>query len=279
MPESVGLERLVSDLRDIGIPRGGNILVHSSLKSIGYVEGGAPTVVEALVSAAGPDGTVVVPTLSGNRDLGPENPPVFDPDETPCWTGAIPETFRKDPRARRSLHPTHSVAAIGPSSAALLYAHEVSQTPCGPETPYLRLARPEFEGRILFIGCGLEVSTTFHGIEELVGVPYHLQRRWCEARILTRTGEGKNVKADERRVVIRLHSYEGPRRDYPAVEGVLEKKEALARGRLGKAQCLLVRTPGTVAIVSEMLRKDPELLLAEEEKGQGWGTGERLPGE
>lgn len=279
MPQTIGRERLVADLRHLGLSSGANVLVHSSLKSIGRVEGGAPTVVDALAEAVGPSGTILVPTLTGSRDLSPENPPVYDPDETPCWTGAIPEAFRKDPRAIRSLHPTHSVAAIGPASAELLYAHEVSQTPCGPETPYLRPARPPFDGRILFIGCGLEVNTTFHGVEEMVGVPYHLQRDWCTARVVVKRRREESDEGEERRVVIRLHSYEGPRRNYPAVEDVLEKEGILTRGLIGRAQCLLLRTPEMVRVVSGMLRKDPELLIAREEKGKGWGTGDKRPGE
>ena len=61
--------------------------------------------IDALLEAVGPGGTVLVPTLTGNETLSPAHPPVFDPTRTPCWTGAIPEAFRKRPAAVRSQHP------------------------------------------------------------------------------------------------------------------------------------------------------------------------------
>src|SRR5437763_1353236 len=86
------------------------------LRSLGWVGGAAPTAIDALREAVWPGGAVLVPTLTGTIQDGPEHPPVFDPRTTPCWTGAIPETFRRLPSARRSCHPTHSVAAIGPAT-------------------------------------------------------------------------------------------------------------------------------------------------------------------
>ena len=106
-------EDIAAGLRAIGLPVGAVALVHSSLSSFGHVAGGAATVVQALLDAVGPEGTVMVPTLTGSEALGPGNPPIFDVRSTPCWTRRIPETFRLRADARRSLHPTHSVAAIG----------------------------------------------------------------------------------------------------------------------------------------------------------------------
>ena len=70
------------------------VLAHSSLGSLGslgWVEGGAQTVVDALLEAVGEEGTVLTPTLTGSAKLGPDFPPVFDPGRTPCWRGALAE--------------------------------------------------------------------------------------------------------------------------------------------------------------------------------------------
>lgn len=59
-------ERLVSDLRRLGIETGMTLLVHCSLSSIGWVVGGPVTVVKALLECIGPRGTLVMPTHSGD---------------------------------------------------------------------------------------------------------------------------------------------------------------------------------------------------------------------
>ena len=50
------LEDLVQDFHRLGVPGGGLVMVHSSLSSIGHVDGGAETVVDALLEALGPTG-------------------------------------------------------------------------------------------------------------------------------------------------------------------------------------------------------------------------------
>ena len=95
--QSLSKDAIVRDLQDLGVLPGSLILVHSSLRSLGWVEGGAETVIDALLEAVAPKGTVLVPTLTGSAQLSPENPPVFDPTTSSCWTGVIPEAFRQRP--------------------------------------------------------------------------------------------------------------------------------------------------------------------------------------
>ena len=151
---------IVEGLKAGGLIVGCQILVHSSLSSFGHVEGGTDAVIDALLAAVGIEGTVLVPTLTGSEKLSPDNPPVFDPVNSACWTGKIPETFRKRSNAMRSLHPTHSVAAIGADAHELIKDHWYSVTPCDESSPYGKLAqRPN--GYILLIGVDHESSTMF----------------------------------------------------------------------------------------------------------------------
>src|SRR3989337_1692670 len=110
-------------LRNLGVPEGCVLIVHSSLSSLGYVDGGAETVVKAIMETIGKEGTLVVPTLTGNETLSRDNPPVFDVKNSKGLAGIIPEYVRKHPDSVRSLHPTHSVAAIGPLAQILIRDH------------------------------------------------------------------------------------------------------------------------------------------------------------
>jgi aminoglycoside 3-N-acetyltransferase len=117
-PLKVTKGEIVGDLAALGVPRGGLLFVHSSLSAIGQVEGGADAVVDALLNALGPEGTLVVPTFTyADQHDYPDsiNPNwIFDPANTHSGMGAITNAVRTRDNALRSVHLWHSVAAIGP---------------------------------------------------------------------------------------------------------------------------------------------------------------------
>src|SRR5665647_1335547 len=90
-------------LKQMGIRKGDTLLIHSSLKSFGHVQGGADAVIDAFLSVLGEEGTFIVPTLTGKFTDSLICPPSYNVVETPCWTGKIPETARCRPQAKRSL--------------------------------------------------------------------------------------------------------------------------------------------------------------------------------
>lgn len=122
---------ILHGLRTLGLESGDTVLVHSSLKSFGRVEGGAETVIAALLEAVGPRGCVAMPTLTLGKAT---NPVVFDVRNSPSTSGLITETFRLRSDARRSRHPVNSAAAVGWAGDELTRYH--TDTPCGLTSPY-----------------------------------------------------------------------------------------------------------------------------------------------
>jgi aminoglycoside 3-N-acetyltransferase len=249
---TVTRQDIVHGLRQLGIEAGMDILAHSSLSSFGYVQGGADAVIDALIEAVGPQGTVLVPTLTGSEALSADNPPLFDRDTTPCWTGRIPQAFLQRCGAIRSQHPTHSVAAIGARAQALTKEHEFSITPCGPDSPYGRLAQTG--GHILLLGVTHSVNTTFHHVEEIVGVPYHMQPGWVAAQVRT---------SDQVRTIhLMLHRY-GPHRCFERMEPVFRERGIQRDGQIGQATVRLIDAHRMVEITRRALLQDPTILLAQ----------------
>ena len=160
---------LVKDLQNLGLKKGDSVVVHSSLKSMGYVEGGADTVIDALIEVVGSEGNVLFPALSWTPCTTTLK---FDINETPSCIGYISNVFRKREGVLRSFHPTHSVCAYGKNALELTKDHRLDDTPVGPNSPYRKLIG--LNGKILFLGCGPRPNTFMHGVEEVGNAPYCL---------------------------------------------------------------------------------------------------------
>ena len=171
---------LAAALRSGGIGSGDTVLVHLDLAALGDAEG-APTpesrnalVRDALFDAAGPEGTILVPTYSFSFCRRED----FDPETTPAVPGAwnpavdFSEEFRKLPGAVRSRDPIHSVAGVGPRAQELL--ENVPGTCFGAGSVFHRLLLAG--AKICTIGLGLDEATSRHHVEERVGVPYRFKK-------------------------------------------------------------------------------------------------------
>jgi aminoglycoside 3-N-acetyltransferase len=235
------------DLMHLGVRQGGVLLVHSSLSACGYVPGGPAEIIRVLLEAVGEQGTLVLPTHTwqwmnqGSRE--------FDVRSTPSCVGQITETFRKMPGVDRSLHPTHSVAAIGVRSRELTGGHEMAATPCGYGTPYEKIL---LDGQILLLGVGLESNTVFHSIEAFCNSDYLLQE---ESEIFTLVDATGNA----RRLPIRRHA-NGIARRFPEMLAYLKDRGALHEGRVGIAQALLLEGGVFQEAMVDLMRNDPDCL-------------------
>lgn len=166
---TVTRDALIADLEALALPPGGIVFVHSSLKALGYVEGGAATVVDALktVIVERGAGTLAMPTFTGLGSMSEtlRSGVIFCSRTSPSRVGAITELFRQEPGVRRSLHPTHSVAALGPRADWLVESHHHCIGAFSEGSPLARLL--EADGHLLGLGTGLGTVTFYHVLEDL----------------------------------------------------------------------------------------------------------------
>lgn len=235
--------RIAADLGRLGVRPGGVLLVHSSLSSLGWVHGGAETVVAGLQAALGPQGTLLLPALSYATVTAAN--PRFDRERTPACVGAIPEHFRTRPGTLRSGSPTHSVCAAGPLAAPIVADHERDTTPVGPRSPLRRLR--DLDGQLLFLGCGMNPNTSMHGIEELVDAPYLFGGEVAYDLLLG---------GERRRITCRRHAFAGWRQCYFRMRDLLRGEE-LREARVLAATAQLVAAAVLWARGEAALRRDP----------------------
>lgn len=261
--------RLTHQLAALGIGEGGVLLVHSSLRSLGKVEGGAATVLRALRRVLGPDGTVVVPAFTSDnsststahmervRGLSDEartafrdNMPPFDPATTPSTdVGILAETTRLHPHSLRSAHPQTSFAALGPHAAKITADHHPDCL-LGEKSPLARLY--ELRAQILLIGVGFNRCTAFHLGEYRVDSPPHRTYR-CVVR---RDGRRQWWEYDD----VALDDSDFGALGAEFEDAGLGAESAVRVGTVGAAQCRVV---GFVDAV---------------DFAQGWFPGHRVVG-
>ena len=229
---------IIKGLRDMDIRPGSLLQVHSSLSRFGYVEGGADTVVDALLEAVGPDGTVMMPTFNHSAAA------IFDLRRSPSTNGIITEALRRRPEAKRSMHPTHPYAAIGPLAEKLVQGHLETLT-FGPECPLGRLAR--WGGRILLLGVGMNVNTCAH-IGETIARVHCLGYR--EAPRQVRTQHGAVIEAWT------TAWRNGPcRMEWDVLEGRMRNRGMIRDGHIGPAEVHCMKAQDVVDVVLELTKE------------------------
>lgn len=242
-------QSLQEDLRGMGILPSDTLLVHSSLRSVGDVEGRGETVIRSLMDYFSESGLLVLPTLTYDRKASGD--PVYDVLYTPSIVGTLTNLFRAQPGVIRSWHPTHSVAAYGPDAAAFTAGHEKFDTPAARTSPWGRLI--DRKAKILFIGCSISHNTFLHGIEEQNNVPKVVTE---EPEILyTITPDRRRLTVPSRRHLDNHSQY------YGKMRYLFEKHGLMHKGRFGDAECDLLDAAGTAELMADLLKQDPLLFL------------------
>jgi aminoglycoside 3-N-acetyltransferase len=232
-----------SDLLALGVRREGVMLVHGSLRALGPVPGGAEAIITGLLEVLGAHGTLLMPALSYEH-VTPDAPR-FDVNATPSNVGMLPEVFRQRAGTLRSVHPTHSVCAVGALAAALIERHIEDSTPCGSNSPFHLL--PDHDGQILMLGCGLRPNTSMHAIEELIEPPYLFDPPLDYQ--LTLANGTQVIKT------YKPHNFHGWEQRYERVEHVLSR--GVQRGRVLRADCHLIEANALWHSALSALRRDP----------------------
>lgn len=178
-------EELHRDLSAAGVRPGMNLMVHISLSSIGWVVGGAETLIRVLIDLVGPDGHLMMPAQTWKNldpstgvhwdvpeahwDLVRQQWPAFDPLITPViGMGVCAEMFRTWPGTVRSNHPARSFSVRGPKAAWVAADHNLSNI-FGQGSPLDKFQ--SLGSHILLLGVDHNKNTSLHVAETQADLP------------------------------------------------------------------------------------------------------------
>jgi aminoglycoside 3-N-acetyltransferase len=229
--------QLVAELRALGVEKGMDLMVHSSLSAIGRVRGGAASVVDALLEAVGKSGTLLMPSFNhGAAD-------VYNPLATPTTNGSIPDNLWRRTAAVRSLHPTHAVVAMG-ARAEWYCAEHLDVGIWAADSPIGKLVH--HGGFILALGTTHWTSTAYHVAE--MSVP-------CGC-IDSFANEDKVVAGDGqvRRVPGLAFRAGGCPVSIDKLTAALDRRGLQRRGGVGRAEAELVRASDLWKVRRQQLR-------------------------
>lgn len=224
-------EQLWEDLKNLGVLPTDTLTVHTALRSVGPVEGGADGYIDALRDYL-QEGLLLIPTHTW-MEVTRENPRYDVRSSVPC-IGTVPRVAAFRPDGVRSLHPTHSVWACGKNAESYIAGEELARSPAPVGSVLERLARAG--GKILLAGVGHNRNTFIHTVDELGNIPDRLDPEPYTVTILDREGN------------IHTHPYRGHKcsrsndvsAQYPNFEEAFTRLGVHRIGKIGNAQARLV---------------------------------------
>lgn len=271
------IETLKEDFRNLGIKKDMTLIVHSSLSSIGWVNGGAVSVIDALIQIIGKDGTIIMPSQTGDlsdpKDW--EKPPVplswhqeirdtmpaFDVKKTPTRSmGVIVETFRKYKGVRRSNHPQVSFIAWGKNRDYILKNQKLDYG-LNDKSPLGKMYR--LDTKVLLIGVDYDNNTSFHLAEYNSNLRKEIKQ---SAPIIE---DGKRVWKEFKDIDLDTEHFNEIGREF-------EKEHEVVIGRVGQSRAKLFSQKECVDFATEWMKNNEDKMIQKLTDEESYEVGSNL---
>ncbi len=241
--ETISRDALIAQLKALGVRAGGVLLVHMSYRAVRPVEGGPEGLVAALTEALGPEGTLAMPSATGDDDAAFDPATTINRDDL----GVVADLFWRMPGVVRSPH-FDAVSARGPQ-AAWITGGPFVLPPAAPGSAIDRIRT--LGGQILLLGVGHHANTTLHLAELLGGAPYRSDFHYID-------DAGREVHYGENDSCCEKFELAN---DWLKAEGLLSE------GIVGHAEARLMDAEALVRIAATKVQADPLVFLHGAEAG------------
>lgn len=160
-------DELLKDLLAAGISSGDTLYVYSAMSRIGNVANGASDVINALLDAVGPHGTLAFPSHLSPQHVvdNCKNGGLLDLRAAKPHTGVVPNLALTLDGVERSSHPFASTCAIGKHAKYLTEGHELDPRVCHPNSPLAKLLG--LNGKLIGLGTDFAAIAFYHVIEDI----------------------------------------------------------------------------------------------------------------
>lgn len=258
------IDRLKDDFRKLGIVPGMTLLVHCSLSRIGWICGGAVSVIQALLDLLGPEGTLIMPSHTADNsdpkhrinpfipsewfDTIRQSRPAYQPEITPTFNmGKVSETFRHWPGVLRSQHPLYSVIALGAKAKLITDDHYDA---CGERSPLARMYDCAENGYVLLLGVQHGNNTSLHLAEYRAQMNANITKEFvCGAAVID--------PDTKMRQWIEWMDYDYRADDFVEAGRAFETIEGNATiGKVGLAECRLMQQRALVDFAVPWMSKN-----------------------
>jgi aminoglycoside 3-N-acetyltransferase len=250
---SLTQKHIEDGLQQLGLSKGGVAEVHSSLSSLGWVEGGAPTVVDALMNVVGEQGTLVMSAYPVSLPL-----PLTEEEKArgilakvrifgenyagKTGMGAIADEFRCRPGMLLGTG-IHRVCAWGRDAAR----HS--------QEGYKHLI--DIDGWVLCLGVDIHRCSSMHLAESKIGIPTAITKCF---EVL------KDIRRDYPDDVWYIQYGDTPDDAWGKVQNEAERRGLIKKSHIGRAKCMLFKARAVVGIYEQALRTDPFGLFGVEKR-------------
>ena len=246
---TVSFDELVLNFQKAGLTSGDVLLVHSSYKSFGGVEGGPQTVIDAIRSILTDEGTLIVPTF--NYDFCDGKP--FDIKKTPSKMGIISELVRTNSNSKRTFDPIFSFAILGKHRDYL--ADLKNEHSFGPNSIFAKLR--ELDAKIMIIGLTYNESMTFfHHIEEIQGCDYRYFKEF--KGIITNYDD---VKQDSKIILFVRDIERGVQNAVDKMGFIMEQEGIVKKTTIEESEIKLMKVNDVYRRTAEEMKKNPHILI------------------
>ena len=222
-------------LRQLQGKKGGITLVHTSMRAVGDVEGGAEGLLDVLIGHfTRGRGLLCIPAHTWHR-LDDQQTPTLDMVSDDTCLGALSEIAIRDGRGIRTENPTHSMVVFGDRERALGFIKDEAfvKTPTAPESCYGKLFT--LGGQVLLIGVAHNRNTYLHAVDEILKTPNRMDT--CAVPVTVRKASGDE---DLRSITLYYTDYsEDISYRFPKYETAFRYHRCITDGYIGNAPAQL----------------------------------------